>query len=78
MSGLSPARGWLGAASCAAWTGYGVSAGQPLLALAAAVGLACALVTCAVLARRAPAPVVPLPVRRPARPAEQRPVVATA
>lgn len=78
VSGLSPARWWLGAASCATWTGYGVSAGQPLPALAAAVGLACALVTCAVLARRAPAPGVPLPVRRPARPAEQRPVLAAA
>jgi uncharacterized protein with PQ loop repeat len=78
VSGLSPARWRLGAASCAAWTGYGVMAGQPLPALAAAVGLACALVTCAVLARRTPAPVFPLPVRRPVRPAEQRPVLAAA
>ncbi|MGY1777687.1 SemiSWEET transporter [Geodermatophilus sp. SYSU D00804] len=79
VSGLSPVRWWLGAGSCAAWTGHGLAAGQVAMALSAAVGLACALVTCAVLAsRRTPAPVVPLPVRRPVRPAEARPVLAAA
>ncbi|MGY1654153.1 SemiSWEET transporter [Geodermatophilus sp. SYSU D01119] len=73
LSGMSPVRWWLGAGSCAAWTGYGAVTGQPLMAASAAVGLACALVTLAVVAGRRPlARVVALPARRP------RPRLATA
>ncbi|SHG46365.1 SemiSWEET transporter [Geodermatophilus nigrescens] len=66
LSGMSPVRWWLGAGSCAAWAGYGAVADQSLMALSAAVGLACALVTLAVVSGRRPlAPVVALAARRP-------------
>jgi uncharacterized protein with PQ loop repeat len=68
LSGLSPARWWLGAGSCATWVGYGWLHGQPLVALSAGFGLCCALVVCGVLraARRTTRPVAPLPALRPA------------
>ncbi|MCA0146673.1 SemiSWEET transporter [Blastococcus sp. LR1] len=69
VSGLSPARWILGAGSCAAWMGYGLSLGQTEVWLSAAVGLVCALVVCGVLFRPAGqvAQVVELGRRVPAR-----------
>lgn len=65
LSGLSPARWHLGAASCASWAGYGWLVGQPAVALSAGFGLLCALVVCSVLRSRVPgAPVVPIGGRR--------------
>jgi uncharacterized protein with PQ loop repeat len=52
LSGMSPARWWLGAGSCASWVGYGWLLGQPTMWLSAGFGLACALVTCAILRAR--------------------------
>ncbi|TFV64628.1 UNVERIFIED_ORG: PQ-loop repeat-containing protein [Bacillus sp. AZ43] len=49
LSGLSVARWYLGAGSCASWAGYGWLGGQPTVYLSAAFGLLCALVVCAVL-----------------------------
>jgi uncharacterized protein with PQ loop repeat len=57
LSGMSPARWYLGAGSCAAWTGYGLLLGQPAVWLSAGAGLICAVVTCAVLRARRTAPV---------------------
>ncbi|MDP5183481.1 SemiSWEET transporter [Blastococcus sp. BMG 814] len=58
LSGLSPARWWLGSGSCAAWTGYGWCVDQPMVWLSAGIGLCCALVVCGMLrARRAVLPV---------------------
>jgi uncharacterized protein with PQ loop repeat len=58
LSGVSPARWWLGAVSCASWVVYGWLLDQPLVWLSAGFGLCCALVVCAVLraARRASRP----------------------
>lgn len=56
MSGMSPARWYLGVGSCASWTGYGLLLGQPTVWLSAGFGLLCAVVTCAVLQTRRPAP----------------------
>ncbi|MCF6743714.1 PQ-loop repeat-containing protein [Blastococcus sp. KM273128] len=54
LSGLSPARWWLGSGSCAAWTGYGWCLDQAAVWLSAGVGLCCSLVVCGMLrARRA-------------------------
>jgi uncharacterized protein with PQ loop repeat len=63
LSGMSPARWYLGAGSCASWTTYGWLLGQPTVWLSAGFGLVCAVVTCAVLRSRRTAPV---PGRRPA------------
>jgi uncharacterized protein with PQ loop repeat len=54
LSGMSPARWYLGAGSCASWVGYGRLAGQPSIWLSAGFGLLCAVVTCAVLRSRQP------------------------
>jgi uncharacterized protein with PQ loop repeat len=56
LSGLSPARWWLGAGSCASWVSYGWLLGQPIVWLSAGFGLGCALITCAVLRARGTAP----------------------
>ena len=61
LSGMSPARWYLGAGSCASWTTYGWLLGQPTVWLSAGFGLACAVATCAVLWSRGTAP---LPGRR--------------
>ncbi|MCF6506830.1 PQ-loop repeat-containing protein [Blastococcus sp. MG754426] len=54
LSGLSPARWWLGSGACAAWTGYGWCLDQAAVWLSAGVGLCCSLVVCGMLrARRA-------------------------
>jgi len=67
LSGMSPARWWLGAASCTSWLTYGWLLGQPTMWLSAGFGLLCALVTCAILrARRTEQPVGTLSNRRPA------------
>jgi uncharacterized protein with PQ loop repeat len=52
LSGMSPARWYLGAGSCAAWTTYGWLNDQPNVWLGAGFGLVCAVVTCAVLRSR--------------------------
>jgi uncharacterized protein with PQ loop repeat len=58
LSGMSPARWYLGAGSCAAWTTYGWLNDQPNVWLGAGFGLVCAVITCAVLrSRRAVVPV---------------------
>ena len=56
LSGMSPARWYLGAASCASWSAYGALIGQPMLVLSAGFGLVCAVATCAVLRTRRTAP----------------------
>jgi uncharacterized protein with PQ loop repeat len=72
LSGLSPARWWLGAGACATWVAYGRLVDQPAVWLSAAFGLCCALVICAILrARRPVPPVAELPGARPAAPAGQ-------
>ncbi len=55
LSGMSPARWYLGAGAAAAWTTYGWLNSQPNVWLGAGFGLACALTTCAVLWSRRPA-----------------------
>jgi uncharacterized protein with PQ loop repeat len=73
LSGLSPARWWLGAGSCTAWVSYGWLRDQPTVWLSAGFGLGCALVVCAVLrARRTALPVGTLVDLRPATPAAAR------
>ncbi|MGY1591839.1 SemiSWEET transporter [Geodermatophilus sp. SYSU D00708] len=68
LSGLSPARWWLGAGSCATWVVYAWLHGQPVLCLSAGFGLCCALVICGVLraARRTARPVATVTALRPA------------
>jgi uncharacterized protein with PQ loop repeat len=67
LSGMSPARWYLGAGSCASWTAYGWLLGQPTVWLSAGFGLVCAVTTCAVLRTRRPAPpVTPVVPLRPA------------
>jgi uncharacterized protein with PQ loop repeat len=67
LSGMSPARWYLGSASCASWVAYGLLIGQPTVWLSAGFGLCCAVVTCAVLrARRTARPVGTVVVLRPA------------
>jgi hypothetical protein len=67
LSGLSPLRWRLAAGACAAWFAYGLATGQPAVWLSAGVGLAGALLVCAVLVRaEAPAPVVAGTALRPA------------
>ena len=56
LSGMSPARWYLGAGSCASWTAYGWLTGQPTVWLSAGFGLVCAVATCAVLQNRRTAP----------------------
>jgi uncharacterized protein with PQ loop repeat len=73
LSGMSPARWYLGAGSCASWTAYGWLLGQPTVWLSAGFGLVCAVVTCAVLRTRQTAPG---PGRRAA--AAPRPALAAA
>jgi uncharacterized protein with PQ loop repeat len=78
LSGMSPARWYLGAASCTTWTSYGLLLGQPTVWLSAGFGLVCATLTCAVLrARRPPAPFAPVVDIRPAV-AAGRPAVSAA
>ena len=58
LSGMSPARWYLGAGAAASWTTYGWLNHQPNVWLGAGFGLVCAVVTCAVLrSRRAVVPV---------------------
>lgn len=77
LSGMSPARWYLGAGSCASWTAYGWLLGQPTVWLSAGFGLVCAVTTCAVLRTRRPAPpVTPVVPLRPA--AAPRRVLAAA
>lgn len=65
LSGMSPARWYLGAGSCASWTAYGWLLGQPTVWLSAGFGLVCAVATCAVLWTRGTAPrAVPRPASR--------------
>jgi uncharacterized protein with PQ loop repeat len=67
LSGMSPARWYLGAASCTTWTGYGLLLGQPTVWLSAGFGLLCAVLTCGVLrVRRPAAPLAPVADIRPA------------
>jgi uncharacterized protein with PQ loop repeat len=67
LSGMSPARWWLGAGSCASWVTYGWLLSQPTMWLSAGFGLVCALATCAILrARRTGLPVGTLADVRPA------------
>ena len=77
VSGLSPARWRLGAGATASWTGYGWLGHQPAVSLGAGIGLACALLMCALLRGETPQPTalrrpvtasIPSP-RLPARPA---------
>jgi uncharacterized protein with PQ loop repeat len=64
LSGMSPARWYLGTGSCACWTAYGWLLDQPTVWLSAGFGLVCAVATCVVLRTRRPAapvaPVLPL------------------
>jgi uncharacterized protein with PQ loop repeat len=64
LSGMSPARWYLGAASCASWMTYGWMNSQPNVWLGAGFGLVCAVTTCAVLRSRRPVDAFPdlLPV----------------
>jgi uncharacterized protein with PQ loop repeat len=55
LSGMSPARWHLGAASGASWVTYGWLLGQPTMWLSAGFGTICAVTTCLVLWRRRPA-----------------------
>jgi uncharacterized protein with PQ loop repeat len=68
VSGLSPARWALGAASSATWVTYGWLIDQPALCAAAGVGLLCALLVCAVLRSRRTAPAAAATVPAPRRP----------
>jgi uncharacterized protein with PQ loop repeat len=52
LSGMSPARWYLGAGSCASWTTYGWLNHQPTVWLGAGFGLVCALITCTALRSR--------------------------
>jgi uncharacterized protein with PQ loop repeat len=52
LSGMSPARWYLGAGAAASWTTYGWLNHQPNVWLGAGFGLVCAVVTCAVLRSR--------------------------
>jgi uncharacterized protein with PQ loop repeat len=52
LSGMSPARWYLGAGAAATWTTYGWLNHQPNVWLGAGFGLVCAVVTCAVLRSR--------------------------
>jgi hypothetical protein len=72
LSGMSPARWYLGAASCTCWVSHGWLLHQPTMWLSAGFGLACAVATCMVLRTRTR-------TARPARPfAVGRPAVAAA
>jgi uncharacterized protein with PQ loop repeat len=65
-SGMSPARWYLGAGSCASWMAYGWLLGQPTVWLSAGFGLVCAVATCAVLRAQRTAPrAVPRPAVAP-------------
>jgi uncharacterized protein with PQ loop repeat len=56
LSGLSPLRWRLGAGACTAWLCYGAGTGQPAVWASASIGLASAMIVCAVLfLRREPA-----------------------
>ncbi|WP_448627486.1 SemiSWEET transporter [Geodermatophilus sp. URMC 64] len=66
LSGMSPARWYLGAGSCTSWVGYGVLVDQPAMWLSAGFSLCCAVVTCGVLRARRTAPAGPLVALRPA------------
>jgi uncharacterized protein with PQ loop repeat len=61
LSGMSPARWYLGAGSCASWTTYGWLNSQPNVWLGAGFGLICAVTTCAVLRSRRPVDAFPDP-----------------
>jgi uncharacterized protein with PQ loop repeat len=77
LSGMSPARWYLGAVSGALWVSYGWALGQPILWLSAGFGLVCAVATCVVLRTRGTAQ----PHRRPrarVRPAGARLVLRPA
>jgi len=63
LSGLSPARWWLGAGSGSMWVTYGWLSGQSITWLTSGFGLCCALVICGVLVVRRPAASGPAPVR---------------
>ena len=70
LSGMSPARWYVGAASCASWTAYGWLLGLSAVWLSAGFGLVCAVATGVVLrTRRTTAPVaLVLPLHPPAAP----------
>jgi uncharacterized protein with PQ loop repeat len=73
VSGLSPARWRLGAASGASWVGYGWLIDQPTVWMSAGFGLCCALVMCGMLSSRRPAAAgAPFADRRPAVPSPVR------
>jgi uncharacterized protein with PQ loop repeat len=52
LSGLSPARWWMGVAATASWLFYGLGTAQPAVWASAAVGLVSALIVCTVLQLR--------------------------
>lgn len=62
VSGVSLARWWLGAGSCASWTSYGWLGHQPAVWLGAGFGLTCSLLMCTLLGGRTAQPAAP---RRP-------------
>ena len=66
LSGMSPARWYLGAASCTCWVSYGWLLHQPTMWLSAGFGLVCAVATCMVLRTRTARPARPFAVGRPA------------
>jgi uncharacterized protein with PQ loop repeat len=76
LSGMSAARWYLGAGSCASWTAYGWLLSQPTVWLSAGFGLVCAVVTCVVLRSRQTAPAVRTLV--PVGPAARRTALAAA
>jgi uncharacterized protein with PQ loop repeat len=84
LSGLSPARWWLSAGSCASWVGYGWLRDEPTVWMSAVVGLGCAFVVCSVLVgRRSTRPVATSTLQRRVVVASRRsslaaPVLATA
>jgi uncharacterized protein with PQ loop repeat len=76
LSGMSPARWYLGAASCTCWVSYGWLLHQPTMELSSGFGLLCAVATCAVLWTRRTAPVPAVAAARPAVVAGGRRLVA--
>lgn len=76
VSGLSPARWWLGLCSGTLWTLYGLGTGQPAVWASSGFGLICTSTVCAFIirsgrdaARRAPAYPTPVAAGQPTVPA---------
>ncbi|NJC69615.1 PQ-loop repeat-containing protein [Planosporangium thailandense] len=63
VSGLSPARWWLGLCSGTLWTVYGLSTGQPAVWASSGFGLICTSTVCAFIIRgRRTAPATAAPI----------------